>query len=89
MHQIEINVIGTQGLQRAVNAVLDSVMPCIVELGGEPYLRARNARCLDTGSDFGLVAVGKSSVDMAISFPESDLDGLLDFVRLRLPCSES
>ena len=57
--QIQINVVGPQGLQRGVDAFLDSLVPRIVQFGGQPDLFSWNARILDSSSNFFLVAVSK------------------------------
>lgn len=62
VHEVQINVIDAQGFQGGVNALLDTFVPWVVELGGDPDLFAGNPGVLDTKSDFGLVAVGKLDI---------------------------
>ena len=57
MHEEQIHVIGPEGFQRGVNALRDAVVPCVVELGGQPDLVAWYARRLDTGANLGLVTI--------------------------------
>lgn len=61
MHQIKINVVQFEALQRAVNALCDALMPWIVQLGGDPNLLPRDARGLDALADLLLVAIRKST----------------------------
>lgn len=88
-HEIQINVVNAERLQRAVDALLDTLVPRVVELGCDPDLLARDARVLDTLTNLLLVAVGKSRIDMAVSSLECGLDSLTDLTRLRLPCSQT
>lgn len=63
MHQVEVDIVYTQGLERGVDSLLDAVMPGVVELGGDPDLLARNTRVPNTLAYLRLVAVRKSTVD--------------------------
>ena len=64
-------------------------MPRVVELGGDPDLLTRNARVLDSLTNLVLVAVGQSSVDVAVSSEERGLDSLADLIGLALPCTQT
>ena len=64
-------------------------MPWVVEFGGQPDLGPGHARCLDAVTDLLLVSVGECGVDVSVTCPEGCLDGVLDLVGLRLPCSEA
>lgn len=43
MHQVEVDIIGTEGLQRGVDSLRNDVVPGVIQLGGEPDLLTRNA----------------------------------------------
>lgn len=61
MHKVEINVIRLEIVQRRCNAFLDTLVPWVVEFGGEPDLASRNTRVDDSLADFRFVAVCESS----------------------------
>jgi hypothetical protein len=84
---IQIDVVHAEGLEGAVNAFGYAVVPCVVELGGDPDLLTWDTGVLDALTDFILVAVGESSVDVAVAGEESVADGVADLVRLALPSS--
>lgn len=65
VNKVQVDVIGTQVLERGVNALSDALVPWVVELGGEPDLAAGDAGGLDSDTDFGLVLVGEGCVDVA------------------------
>lgn len=89
MHQIQINVVDAQALQRRVNAFLDLVVPGVVELGGDPDLLAGHARVADAITNLSLVAVGKGSVDVTVALQKGVLDSLADLIGLRLPGAQT
>lgn len=89
MHQVKINVIGAEVLERGFNSLRHNVVPGVVQLGGEPDLIAGHAGILDTGTDLGLVAISQSSVNVAVAGEKSVLHSLTDLVRLGLPCSQT
>ena len=89
MHQVEIHVISVKILERGVNALSHTVVPGVVQFGGEPDLVAGHARVLDTRTNFGLVAISQSSVNVAVTGEKSVLDGLTDLIWLGLPCSQT
>lgn len=64
VHQVEVDIVGSQSLERGVNALLDTVVPGVVELGGDPDLAAGNTRVSDTLANLRLVAVGKGAADL-------------------------
>lgn len=88
-HQVKINVVNAQTLQRAVDTLFDALVPRIVELGGDPNLLARHARVFDALTNLLLVAISQSSVDVAVASLEGSLDSAADLAGLRLPCSET
>lgn len=71
MHQVEVDIVYTQGLERGVDSLLDAAMPGVVELGGDPDLLARNPRVPNTLAYLRLVAICKSTVDSPFSSPEA------------------
>lgn len=89
MHQVQIDVVGLEVLERRGNALLDALVPGVVKLGGNPDVLAGNAGVLDTKTDLVLVAVGKSSVNVTVAGEESSLDGLANLVGLGLPGTET
>lgn len=85
MHKIQIHVIGSKVLQRCSDALLDALVPWVVQLGGQEDLLAGHAGGLDAAADFSLVAVGKGSVDVAVARAESRLNGFLYLIGAGLP----
>lgn len=55
---VEVDIVGPKGLQRGVNALLDSLVPRVVELGCQPNVPAGHAGVLDSQSNFGFIAIG-------------------------------
>jgi len=88
-HEVEVNIVNTQTLKRAVNAVFHAFMPRIIQLSSYPYLLAGDTRVFDALANLLLVAVGKSGVDVSVSSLESGLDCLANLTRLRLPCPKT
>lgn len=64
-------------------------MRVVPELGGDEELRAGDVGLADGLANLLLVAVDPSTVNVAVSGLESDLDGVLDDVRLGLPGAQS
>jgi hypothetical protein len=62
MHQIQVNIVHIQRLQRRVDAILDAVVPGIVELGCDPDLAAGDSGVFDALPNLMFVTIGKSSV---------------------------
>lgn len=89
VHQVEVNVVDAEILERRGDTLFNALVPWVVELGGDPDLLTGNTRVLDTLTNLGLVAVSESSVDVTITGEESGLDGLANLVGLRLPCAET
>ena len=89
VHQVQVNVVDAQILQGGGNTLLHTVVPGVVELGGDPDLLAGNTGVLDTGTDLGLVAVGKSSVNVTITLQQGVLDSHADLIGLGLPSSQA
>lgn len=70
MHQIQVDIIGIQVLERGLESLLDSLVPWVVELGCDPDLTARDARVLDPLAHFCFVAICQSTG--CLSVPEQD-----------------
>lgn len=62
VHKVEIDVGHVEVLQGRRDTILDAVMPCVVELCGDPDLRSRHARVLDSFANLFLVTISKRSV---------------------------
>jgi hypothetical protein len=88
VHQVQINVVGAQRLERRVDALLHTLVPRVVELGRQPDLVAGDARLGDAVADFLLVAVCERRIDVAVPSGERGLDGFFDFVGLGFPCPQ-
>lgn len=61
MHQEEVNVVQSKVFDRQFETIRNTVVPGVVELGGDPDLLPGNARVTDTLSHFGLVAISQST----------------------------
>lgn len=89
VHQVQVDVVDAQVLEGGVDAVLDAVVPGVVQLGGNPDLLAGDAGVLDALANLGLVAVGEGGVDVPVALEQGVLDGLTDFVGLGLPGAQA
>ena len=89
MHQVQVNVVHTEILQGRGKAILDAVVPGVVELGGEPDLLTRDTGVADTGANLGLVAVGQGSVDVTVARLQGILDSHAHLVGLGLPGTQT
>lgn len=67
MHQVQIDIVHAQILERRLNALLYLVVPGVVQLGGEPDLVAGHTGIADACANLGLVAVGQSRVNVAVA----------------------
>lgn len=67
VHQVQIDIVNTQILKRGLNALLNLVVPGVIKLSSKPDLVAGHARITNTSTDFGFVAVGQGSVDVAVA----------------------
>ena len=61
MDQVQVDIVQTQALERGVNALGDTLVPGVVQLGGDPDLLARNTGFADTVTNLGLIAIGESA----------------------------
>ena len=104
MHEVEVDVVGFEILQRRLDALLDPLVPWVIQLGGEPDLATRNARVDNALSDFGLISVrkraeelvrgmkvraGYTRVDMSVAGLQSNFDSLTDLIGSGLPSSQA
>ena len=89
MNQIQIHILQPQTLQARIDPLLHALVPRVIELGGNPDLRARDPGVADGGADFGFVAVGEGRVDVAVAGFEGGEDGVVDFVGGGLPGAEA
>lgn len=91
MHQVQVNIIHAQILQRLVQRRLNifGCMLGIPQLASNEDLFARNARLADAISNLRLVAIDGCAVDVTIALFQSHLHGIFDLERLSLPCSKS
>ncbi len=104
MHEVEVDIVGLEVFQRRSNALRNTLVPRVVQLGGEPDLAARHTRIDDTLSDLGFVAISKRTdqsersipasevcirVDMSVTILESHLDCLAHLIGFGLPRSET
>jgi hypothetical protein len=89
VHQVQIDIVNTQILERRLNALLNLVVPGVVKLGGEPDLFAGHARVANTSTNFGFVAVGQSCVNVAVTLQQGVLYSLTDLIGLGLPSSQT
>lgn len=89
VHQVQVDVVGLEILERRVDALFDAFVPWVVELGGDPDLLAGDTGVLDTLTDLSLVAVGKGGINVAVAGEESGLDSIPDLVGLGLPGTET
>jgi len=65
------------------------MMPGVVQLGSQPYLVPRNSGFLDSFADFGLIAIGKGGINVAVAYLKSMLDSFSDDIGRALPGSEA
>ena len=65
------------------------MMPCIIQLGSQPYLFSWNTRVFDPLPHLFLVAICQCSVDVAVAFLQRDFDRVADFVGCALPGPET
>jgi hypothetical protein len=89
VHQVQIDIINTQILKRRLNALLNLVVPSVVQLGGKPDLFTGHARVANTSTNLGFIAVGQSCVDVAVTLQQGILDSLADLIGLGLPSSQT
>lgn len=87
MHKIKIHIVDAQRLQRTVKALVDALMPRIIEFRRDPDLISWDARILDAKPDFLLVFVCQCGVNVPVAFLKSNFDGFADLAWRTLPCS--
>jgi hypothetical protein len=89
VHEVKVDVVGLEVLQRRGDTLFDALVPGVVKLGGNPDLLTGDTRVLDTETDLSLVAVGEGSVDVTVASEESGLDSFANLVGLGLPGTET
>ena len=60
-------------------------MPCIIQLGRQPYLFPWDSRVFDPLPNFMLIPIRQCRVDVSIPFLESNFHSIANFIRLALP----
>ena len=81
-HEVEVDVINTERFQGRLNALLDALVPRVVQLGCDPDLFTRHARILNALANLGLVSVRERSIDVTIALLKSDFDGIANLIGL-------
>jgi hypothetical protein len=61
VHQVQIDVIRLQILQRGRDAILDTLVPRVIELGSDPNLFARHTRVDNSLANLRFVTVSKGT----------------------------
>lgn len=74
-HEVQVNVVDAERLQRAGDALFDALVPWVVELGRQPDLLAGHARGLDARADLVLVAVCQGRVNVPVAGGKGGLNG--------------
>lgn len=67
VHEVQVDIVDAERLERRLDALLDALVPWVVELRGDPDLLTRDTGGLDALTDFRLVAVGECAVGESIS----------------------
>lgn len=88
-HQVQVDIVKAERLQRRLNALFDPLVPGVVELGGNPNLFTGNTRVLDSLADLMLVSVRQCGINVSVALLQRHLDSLAHFVGLRLPGTEA
>jgi hypothetical protein len=65
VHEVQVDVVCLQVLQRGCDALVDALVPGVIELGGDPDLLAGNARVNDALADLCLVAIRKGAESLS------------------------
>lgn len=60
--EVEVDIVQAKALKGRVNALLNAVVPGVVQLGGDPDLTARDAGVSDAVTNLGLIAICKSAM---------------------------
>lgn len=83
--EVQVEVVSLQLLQGLVAGGLDELwlVGGVPELGGKEDLLTGDTRGLPATANFLLVLVASGTIDVAVAVLESDLNGLLDLIRLR------
>lgn len=89
MDEVQIHISAIQILQTTGNTILHAMVPRIVQLSRHPDLFSRHTAVFDPQSYLSFIAIGKSGVDVSVAALQSGFDGVANFIRLRLPCSQA
>lgn len=89
VHEIQVDVIRAQRLQGRVNALSNTLMPWVIKLSRQPDLLSWDSGIFDPASNFGLVAICKSGIDVSVSFSQGNFHSLLNLVRPGLPSTQA
>lgn len=88
-HEIQVHIVGPKVFQRFLDAFHHTMVPCVVQLGGQPDLAPRNSGFLDTFPHFCFVAIGKGGINVAVAYLKSMFDSFSDDIGWALPGSEA
>lgn len=81
----EVKVIRVEFFQRIKESLFGVLLIGVVELGDEEEIATSDTRSFDTLTNFTLVLVCSSGINVRVAVLESDLNRLLDGTRLGLP----
>ena len=90
-HQVEVNIVETEVLEGGLEGGEDvlGAVRVVPELGGDKELLAGNVGLANGVTDLLLVSVDPGGINVTVSRLNGDLDGVLDDVRLALPCAQT
>lgn len=60
-------------------------MPCIIQLGRQPYLFSWDSGIFDPLPHFVLIPICQRGIDMPVALFQGDLDGIPNFIGFALP----
>lgn len=88
-YQVKVDVIGAQVLQARIDALSHNMMPCVIQLGGQPNLFSGYTRVFDALSHFCFIAICQRRIDVSVALLQGNFYGISDFVGLTLPGSKT
>ncbi len=86
-HEIEIHIVYSQVFQRRINTFGDTVVPRVVQFGGQPDFFTWNAAVLDSLANFLFILVRQGSINVSVAPLERDLDCVSNIVGLDIVAS--
>lgn len=89
MHEVQVQVVGAEVREGALESLGDALVPRVVEFCGEPDLVAGHAGLPDALADLLLVAVGKGRVDVSVSALQGGFHCFCHLIGLGLPGAEA